>query len=248
MMEKIESAKNKKFQYWNSLRDAKGLKKANHFMVSGVSWVEENLEKQKELVDCLLCVSESQAIQYPNHKVFLLDKDLFQELDEFGTKSPLLIMKKKDIPDFENRLLLEDGIHLFLPLGDPSNLGAVLRSAAAFGVKNVILLKEACSVFHSKCVRASAGSLLNLRLYQGPSIHDLNVDDLLTLDAGGSSIIDFKLPKPSVKILVGEEGPGVPSKFRKSNNSISIPIAKSVESLNAGVAASIALYEISKKL
>lgn len=247
-MEKIESSKNKKFQYWNSLREAKGLKKADHFMLSGISWVNENLEKYPHLVDCLLCVSESQALQYPDQKVFLLDKSLFHELDEFGTKSPLLIMKKKPLPDFSESLLEQEGIHLFLPLGDPSNLGAVLRSAAAFNVKSIILLKEACSVFHSKCVRASAGSVLDLNLYQGPSIDDLKPDDFYILDAGGKNLKDVKLKNKSIKLLLGEEGPGVPQKLRSSTNCIRIPISDSVESLNAAVAASIALYEFSKSI
>ncbi|MAF89847.1 MAG: hypothetical protein CL674_01140 [Bdellovibrionaceae bacterium] len=247
-MEKIESAKNKKFQYWNSLREAKSLKKADHFIVSGLSWVNENLSKHKDLVDCLICVSESQAIQYPEQKVFILEKSLFHELDEFGTKSPLLIMKKKNIPEFKEDILKQDGIHLFLPLGDPSNLGAVLRSAAAFDVKNIILLKEACSVFHPKCVRSSAGNLLDLKLYQGPSIEDLSAEDFYILDAGGKNLSDLKLENKSIKLLLGEEGPGVPQKFRSSKNCVRIPISDSVESLNAGVAASIAIYEINKKL
>ena len=133
---------------------------------------------------------------------------------------------------------------IFLPIGDPSNLGATIRSAVAFQCENIILLKEAAHPFLAKSVKASSGAVWHANFYFGPSIQDLKsvAPQIYALDASGDSL-STKLDSNKA-ILVGEEGPGIPDfDFQK----VAIPISTTVESLNASIAASIILYEISKQ-
>jgi TrmH family RNA methyltransferase len=106
------------------------------------------------------------------------------------------------------------------------------------------LLKECATPFHPKAVRAASASTMLTPLAKGPSIRELeNVKGpVLALDMQGTDIAKFKWPT-NARLLIGEEGQGVPTS--KSFTYLSIPMAKDVESLNATVAASVALYSYS---
>ena len=57
-----------------------------------------------------------------------------------------------------------------MPLGDPQNIGSLIRSCAAFGIKKLILLEESSSPFLPKSLRAASGQIFNVPLFKGPSI------------------------------------------------------------------------------
>ena len=108
------------------------------------------------------------------------------------------------------------GLTLFLPLGDPENLGAALRSAAAFSVERVVLLEEAAHPFHPRAIRAAAGACFDLALRSGPSLEALIEApppdlDLLVLDRDGEPL-DSVPAAADRGLVVGEEGRGVPSR------------------------------------
>ena len=124
-----------------------------------------------------------------------------------------------------------------MPLGDPSNLGALIRSAEAFGVSKVVLLEEAAHPFHPKAMRAASGATLRIPLYRGPALKDLKVE-MIALDLQGENIYEFQWPA-DFRFLVGEEGPGLAA--AEVPRRVSIPMQKNAESLNAVVAASVAL-------
>jgi tRNA G18 (ribose-2'-O)-methylase SpoU len=172
---------------------------------------------------------------------------LFEELDVAGTKKPLLLVQTPEIPPADLSLA-PVGLEIVCALSDPSNLGALIRSASAFGISKVILLKESASPFHPKAVRAASAATLAVCLERGPSIQELapfqqlakDANLWVALDMGGESLVEFKWPK-NARLVLGEEGRGlpVPNSFRK----LAVPISREqVESLNATVASSIALY------
>jgi TrmH family RNA methyltransferase len=125
-------------------------------------------------------------------------------------------------------------------LGDPANVGALIRTAAALGIERVVLLKESAHPYHPKAIRAASGTTFTVSLAQGPSIRDLPEKATgLTLDVRGENLPAFRWPK-DVRLLVGEEGPGLPPII--SGTRLAVPMTGSVESLNAVVAAGMALY------
>ena len=87
----------------------------------------------------------------------LLKKHLYNELDTFNTNAPLLVIQTPEIPEWDYRLT--EGCNLLIPFQDPVNVGAVIRSAAGFGVKKIIMLKEAAHPFHPRSIRASTGAV-----------------------------------------------------------------------------------------
>ena len=160
-----------------------------------------------------------------------------------GTQTPILVCKVPTISTW-NLEEVPQGMELICPLGDPINVGALLRTAQAFGIKKVILLQEAATPFHPKSTRSASGAILNMELVYGPSIHELNegrpVGSMVALDVRGADLATFDWPK-NVRLLIGEEGQGLP-KNQPLIHSVSIPMVTGMHSLNAMVAASIGLY------
>ena len=134
------------------------------------------------------------------------------------------------------------GCTLFIPFQDPENVGAVLRSAAAFGVARAVLLREAAHPFHPKAARAAGTALFQVPMLQGPSIRDLDPKQapLIALDADGPDL-DAEPWPDRFGLVPGMEGPGLPEALRRGPKR-RIPMADGVESLNAAVATGVALY------
>ena len=192
-----------------------------------------------------LVFSESQPPSFspPAHvKPYALAKNLFRQLDIFGTHFPLLICRTPDLPLFDLRKSPQ-GLEVLCPLSDPANVGALIRSCLAFGIHKVIMLKEASLPFHPKAVRASSGAMLRQPLFQGPSLEEViqqsDSKTLITLNMEGQPLEKFIWPK-NLRLLMGQEGPGLPG--LTPCRSLAIPMSDSANSLNAVVAASIALY------
>jgi tRNA G18 (ribose-2'-O)-methylase SpoU len=130
---------------------------------------------------------------------------------------------------------------VLLPFQDPENIGAALRSATAFSVDQVILLAESAHPYHPKSLRASGGTAPLVRLLQGPSLDKLPPTlPILALSAEGTALEKTDFPE-TFGLLAGLEGQGVPESWR--SKAVRIPIHSKVESLNAAVSVSIALYE-----
>ena len=142
-------------------------------------------------------------------------------------------------------------------LQDPGNLGTILRSSEALGSAGVVLAQGTVSPFNSKVVRASAGSAFRLPIViaKAPGETDkifktMRAEEIrliATSSHKGTPIDQTNLTGPAA-ILVGSEGAGLPRDLlAQVDELVKIPHAPQVESLNAGVAASIVLYEAARQ-
>jgi len=142
---------------------------------------------------------------------------------------------------------------------DPGNVGTIVRSAEAFGATGVVAARGTADPWSPKALRASAGSALRLPMLRGMSVPvllaQLKMARVRIFAAGAAShdaasdinefSADFRDP---AAIFVGSEGAGLPPEvLHASDATISIPISRAVESLNAGVAASLALFEAARQ-
>ena len=138
-------------------------------------------------------------------------------------------------------------------LQDPGNLGTIARSAEAFGATGLLLGERTVSPWNWKAVRASAGSLFRLTALKVElakaltEIKSRGVRVLATSSHKGTLIADADLRGP-VAFLVGNEGAGIPKDLlAQADEVVAIPQSARVESLNAGIAASIVLYEAARQ-
>ena len=142
-------------------------------------------------------------------------------------------------------------------LQDPGNLGTILRSAEAFGSAGIILGEGTVSPFNSKVIRASAGSAFRLPMVKAKSagatndvaakLRGASLRLIATSSHKGTPLDQVKLTDP-LAVFIGSEGSGLPrSLMAQLDETVAIPHAEHVESLNAGIAASIMLYEAARQ-
>jgi 16S rRNA (guanine527-N7)-methyltransferase len=240
----IESESNAAFRDLKKLLGGRGVKKQGKTFVCGTRLTAEAMERYP--ARCLAWITNGKRqkppLEAPKALQWIqLAPELFQVLDAFGTKHPIVLF---DVPTPERwrpQTGLISGCSLLIPFQDPENVGAVVRSAVAFDVDRIILLAESANPFHPKAIRASAGTVFSARLFQGPSLSEIPPDlPVIALAATGRPLARVAFPQ-SFCLLTGMEGPGLPSQWQV--NAVAIPMAPRVESLNAAVATAIALYE-----
>jgi 16S rRNA (guanine527-N7)-methyltransferase len=167
---------------------------------------------------------------------------LFKTIDVSGTHAPLLLVTVPEMPEWSDDAAWPEGCTLFVPFQDPENVGAVIRSAAAFGVARVVLLREAAHPFHPRSARAAGPAVFQVPLLHGPSIETLRSTNcpLIALATEGPEIDAEPFPT-RFGLIPGVEGPGLAQHLRDGLRR-RIPIASDVESLNAATATAIALH------
>ena len=142
-------------------------------------------------------------------------------------------------------------------LQDPGNLGTILRSAEAFGSAGVVLGERTVSPFNSKVIRGSAGSVFRLPVVVAKAaggmegtaakLRGRSVRLIATSSHKGTPLDQAKLTEASA-VFIGSEGSGMPRNLMgQVDELVAIPHSPQVESLNAGVAASILLYEAARQ-
>lgn len=133
---------------------------------------------------------------------------------------------------------------------DPRNLGAIVRSSAAFGAAGVIMTERRAAAMTASAWKASAGAAARLPVAQVTNMAR-TIDDakklgcfVIGLDGeADETLSDLKVAKEDLMIIVGSEGKGLSRLVReKCDLVVSIPISSVTESLNASVATSIALF------
>jgi TrmH family RNA methyltransferase len=168
----------------------------------------------------------------------------------------LVRVKEFSVADVLERLQVGP-VMVVVGLQDPGNLGTILRSAEAFGSAGVVLGEGTVSPFNSKVIRASAGSLFRLPVIVAKAAGGLeeisaklraqHVRLIATSSHKGTALDQARLTGPSA-IFIGNEGAGLPrGLMAQVDELIAIPHTAQVESLNAGVAGSIVLYEAARQ-
>jgi len=197
-----------------------------------------------------------------NVETLLLPDSLFDSIVPSETPqgvAALVRLKEFSLDDVLERLHIGP-IVVLAGLQDPGNLGTTLRSSEAFGSAGVVLGDGTVSPFNSKVVRASAGSVFRLPIVHGhgkstfgkleevsAKLRAKQVRLLATSSHKGTPLDQADLKAPAA-VFFGNEGAGLPRELMGNMDEfISIPHTLQVESLNAGVAASIVLYEAARQ-
>lgn len=153
--------------------------------------------------------------------------------------------------------LSEDKNHVFIVLDslqDPHNVGAIIRSAAAFGASAIIMGSHEQAGITGTVIKSSAGAVFSIPLVQVSNINAtlLKLKEsrfwIYGLTKGGDTLLTKSTFDTNVAIVIGSEGEGIHKKtLEHCDFKLSIPIAKQVESLNASNAVAVTLYEWQKQ-
>lgn len=252
-IELISSEQNPKFKIWSSLLSTKGRRKENLFILSGEKVIQDFLSNEGFKTYTINCVllpnkedffNQNALLEKIKQKVsfFRLEDNLINQLDIVGTHNILLILENKTIEEI-SLPQAPSGLEVVCPVGDPNNLGAVIRSALAFGASKIILTKNSADPFSQKTLKSSSGAVLNSHIVKiNKELNQITSEELTSADLGldlqGTEISNFSWPE-NCRLWLGEEGPGL--KIIPKKQCLFIPI-QNVESLNVSIAASISFF------
>ncbi len=238
----VSSETNPTYKLCVDVQTGRGIRKHGQAVIAGPRQVAEVLERFPDRVEAWLTDTNGPPPPDPAVLWLKMADSLFKAVDTSGTHAPLLLVRVPEMPVWSDDDPWPEGCTLFVPFQDPENVGAVLRSAAAFGAARIVLLREAAHPFHPKSARAAGPALFQVPLLQGPSIKDLSSNNLplFALATDGEDLGREPFP-PRFGLVPGVEGPGLPDHLREGPRR-RIPIAPGVESLNAATATAIALY------
>jgi len=183
--------------------------------------------------------------------VYAVAHDVMEQLSDCRTSQGILgVVEHKSAaleinPERGNYLLLDN-------LSDPGNLGALIRSAAAFGFAGVFLHGDTVEVFNPKTVRATMGALPFAKHWKTDgtifqTLEKNGYDLISTVIHGGEKLSGMKFGPKNV-LAIGSEAHGVSEEVQKhASRHLSIPMSGNVESLNAAVAGSICMFSMQQK-
>lgn len=248
----ITSPQNSKIKLVRALLGrAKERREAGAFVAEGVRLVEEagssNWNFKFVLYDESLNERgrlQVEGLTSRGVDVEIVSESLMRSLSETNTPQGILAVLEftsLPIPDSRDFILIPDQIR------DPGNLGTLLRTAAAAGVQTVLLPPETTDAYAPKVVRSGMGAHFRL------PIHAMTWEDIeaqtkglqvFLADMDGESCWETDLRQP-LALIVGGEAEGASEQARKlANEKISIPMLGKMESLNAGVAGSVLMFEV----
>jgi TrmH family RNA methyltransferase len=247
----ITSSQNSKIKLVRALLGrARERREANAFVVEGVRLVEEaetrNWRFRFALYDSSLNERGESIVERLTSRgveVEEVSESIMKSLSDTETPQGILAVlefSNVPIPNPSNFILIPDQIR------DPGNLGTLLRSAASTGVQAVLLPPDTTDAFAPKVVRSGMGAHFRLPIHsmtwEEIQVHAKDKQIYLA-DMDGQSCWETDLRKP-LALIVGGEAEGASETARKLATKISIPMAGNVESLNAGVAGSVLMFEV----
>ena len=257
-MREISSSENRIIKQAASLSEKKYRDSLGLYLIEGPNFIRDALKyggglrfifmkagaSSKEL-------GEIEALAEKNGPaVTILSGSAFEKICSTQTSQGVVAVAEKRICTEDEFFGKKDACILVLDrVQDPGNLGTMLRSAEAFGFGGVLLMKGCADIYGPKLVRAAAGSLFRMPVYFADSPQEAT--ELLkkhgkklyaTVMRGGTPCYSADLSK-NAAVVIGNEGTGVCKEFIEASEGLTIPMTGDMESLNAGLAGGIIMYE-----
>lgn len=254
----ISSPVNPTIKYYNSLSRAKIRARDRVFMVEGDVLLQEALSAGMDVVSALVDQSRTQSIadliqtlESRNVPVYSAPTAAIERASTMDTPQSILAVCR--VPD--TRISMnEHGKYIVCEnLQNPGNAGAILRSAAAFGIDGVFFV-GGCDIYSVKVLRGSMGAAFRVPVQSFPSAAELSEylkqnripSYAAVVGKDAQSISEHPLPN-ACAVWIGNEGNGLSDQAVSCcEHRIYIPMKQNTESLNASVAASIIMWEMSK--
>lgn len=215
----------------------------NKFIVEGEHIVNEAIKAN--IVEEILLL-EGNEITYKGKVSFVTIKVLKYITELENPSKVIAVCKKINNVIKGNHILALDNIQ------DPGNLGTIIRSAVAFNIDTIILSQNTVDLYNAKVLRSTQGMIFNINIVVSDlekEIKELKNKNykILTTKVDGGKLIKNIEKKEKFVIIIGNEGNGVSEQLQQlSDEYIYIKMNEKCESLNAAIATSIILYELSR--
>ena len=237
--------KQKKYRTQNGLYLAEGLRTAEEAVaykaVETLFYVATDDDRTMRLL-------EDAAMQ--NIKLVCVNENVMKKIADTETPQGIIAVCKMRQPKLENLLASGKMLLVLDRVGDPGNIGTMLRTADAAGIGGLVLLKGCADIYAPKTVRSSMGSLFHIPVLSGVSEQELvsaakkaGYDLLVTCLDGADNLYKADL-SGRIAFVMGNEAGGVSETLlEKADKRVYIPMAGRAESLNVAMAAGIVMFE-----
>ncbi len=259
----ISSAANPVVKRMRLLGERKHRRREGAFVVEGIQPVWQAVEAGAELEVIVVApalLGDSPAAEMVARqeaagiRVARVTSDLFARVSARDGPSGLAAIVRARLPGLATLRVTPDSVFAALhEIGNPGNLGTIIRTANAAGAAGVVLVGPATDPFDPVAVKASMGALFAV-----PVAHAANAAEFFAWAAGSGvtvvttsakaevSFWEARYPRP-LALLLGAEGTGLPADVLAAGDlQVRIPMTGTAESLNLAVAASLLLYEARK--
>ena len=262
-MERLSNKANEKIKFAVSVRDNVKVRRSDGcFFLEGARLCADAAQSDTEFVRAFF--TESSLRKYSDYvhaivarctECYLVTEEIAAKLSDTQNPQGIFCICKSKIRLADADKIRSDGKYILLEsVQDPSNLGAVARTAEALGLDGVIV-SGGCDIYNPKALRASMGSLLRLPVYHCVDLPAFLLSasqrGMLTLastpDSSCAKINETDL-SGGVVCIVGNEGNGVTRETADAcDMCVTIPMSGRAESLNASTAAAILMWEMIRR-
>lgn len=233
---KIESLQNTQVKNWCKLKEKKYRDETNTFIVEGDHLIEE--AKKNNVL--LYSIGLDSSYDYE------VNENILNKLSMQSSKTKCIgICRKQEEKEINGNVIILDDIQ------DPGNLGTIIRSAVAFKIDTVILSLNSVDLYNEKVIRATEGMIFNINVIRDDLTKRINELKNKNYDIYATTVnktTDAFAKTNNIAIVIGNEGNGISKEIENlCNKNITIAMDERCESLNAGVCASILMYELMVK-
>lgn len=251
----IDSKENNSFKKIKKYKTKKYRDKDKRFLAEGVKFldfdtvpeyiiIDEEFSENKEIINRIK--------KFENSEKIVLSSTLFSQLSSQENSQGVILVYKYEENDIN---MVGDNIIVLDRVGDPGNLGTIIRTADACGYKDIVLVKGSVDCYNEKVVRSTMGSIFNINIYYIEEEELLKFLKERKYKIISTVLSDDCIPYTEMKlekrnaIVFGNEGSGIGENIIKnSDEKIIIPIYGSAESLNVAMACGIIIYKCREML
>ena len=255
-MQVITSKDNELVKNIKKLKEKKFRDNNNQFIIEGIKLVAEAIEEKADIENRIVCedcinnesIDKKLLYEIARYKCIYVTEKIFNTLSDVSNPQGILavINRKTDninIDYSEDFIVVLDGIQ------DPGNLGTILRTVDSAGLKQIVISKETADQYNPKVVRSTMGGIFRVNIVRTNNIiktlkemKDNGFEVIVTSLDTNNNIYNIQYNKKVV--VIGNEANGVSKEVQDlADKKVKIPMLGKTESLNAGVAAGIMIYE-----
>lgn len=254
----ITSKDNDFIKHVKKLKEKKYRDEYNEFIIEGIKITQEAIEEKAKIKAVIICEDCKNQSAIPNELLYEVAKmnciyvseKVFMSISDVTNPQGIMAIIEKENEenlkiDFSNdKILILDNIQ------DPGNMGTIIRTCDSLNMKQIIVSKGSSDIYNPKVVRATMGAIFRIKIIESDDLvktikelkkHKFKVyaTDLKTKNTIYN--VDYK----KSAVIIGNEANGVSQEvLDESSYRIKITMLGKTESLNAGVATSIVLYEM----
>ena len=232
-------------KYIQSLADKSSRRASGCYIIEGEKIIAEYLQAQYPLREIFAVDDwiEKNRSLLPNEN-FPVQIVTEHELNKISLlTTPNKVLALAEIPKDQKLPDLKTGLHLYLEnLQDPGNFGTIIRTADWFAVDSIFCSENCVDAYNPKVVQAAMGSLARIKIFYTPvGVFEKAEVPVFAAALDGENIFEKKLPRAAI-LIIGNESKGISAEVAAhADTKLKIPKFGNAESLNAAVAAGIAL-------